>query len=278
MRVIKPMLALMTLSVLSLNFCLADATAASTTPVRYNSQVTATSPSAVTLPYTPTIEAKAVVFKDKKLEAALRTILKKKTGDIMTTDLEKLTTLNLSKKGLTDIDPLRNCKNLTSLDLSNNPLKTVAPVVLCSKLKKLDLRGTQVHPKEWLSLKSFLTGLTITSDPIEKIAKYTATTTIYAYTLNSTKDTLNLWAGENNKVPDSTLVEPGGMRYFWVTIKGYYMTEADKKANQPVYMAGKIRVNMGKDGKVIYSKQIDIAQPYATTLYFTWNGTGFTVR
>lgn len=248
------------------------------TPTTTDTTATPTKPSETVVPPAPVVaqpEAKAVEFKDKKLEAQIRLVIKKKTEAITASDLEKLTVLKLAKKGLTNIEPLKNCKNLVELDVSGNPLKTVAPVVLCSKLKKLDLRGTGVKPQEMASLKNYLTGLSITSDPIEKMAKFTGMTTIYVYTLNSTGENVNLWAGENDKVPGSTLVEPGGMRYFWVTLKGYYMTAQDQAANKPVYLFGKVRVNMGKDGKVLYSKQVEIKQPYTTTLYFTWNGTDF---
>ncbi len=55
------------------------------------------------------------VIPDLNLEAAIREAIGKSEGSIFASDLEGLTTLDASKRGITDLAGLERCTNLTVL-------------------------------------------------------------------------------------------------------------------------------------------------------------------
>jgi Leucine-rich repeat (LRR) protein len=99
--------------------------------------------------------ALAVTFPDPNLEAAIRAAIDKPTGDIYPSDLEALTALNASGKGIADLTGLEYCTNLLNLDLGGNLyISDISVLGDLTNLQTLDLHANQI------SDVSALTGLT----------------------------------------------------------------------------------------------------------------------
>ena len=62
---------------------------------------------------------------DPIVEKAVREYLDKPTGELTKTDLENVTSLDLEKNQLTDVNGLENLTQLTRLELINNKLTDV---------------------------------------------------------------------------------------------------------------------------------------------------------
>lgn len=100
------------------------------------------------------------LFKDPKLEAAVRKALGKPVGDITPRDLASLEKLEASFLGITDITGLEHATNLTSLNLSQNPINDVTPLGGLTMLKRLLLyknRITDLKPLADLPNVEFVT-------------------------------------------------------------------------------------------------------------------------
>ena len=100
------------------------------------------------------------LFKDPKLEAAVRKALGKPVGDITPRDLASLEKLEASFLGITDITGLEHATNLTSLNLSHNPINDVTPLGGLTMLKRLLLyknRITDLKPLADLPNVEFVT-------------------------------------------------------------------------------------------------------------------------
>jgi len=110
--------------------------------------------------------AKKLQFADSNLEAAIRKAIEKPEGAILKSDLEGLTKLYASEKGITnlngiehctklqklvlwknqigDINPLSNLTNLQLLNLWDNQISDISPLSRLTKLKSLGLGGNQI--------------------------------------------------------------------------------------------------------------------------------------
>ena len=60
-------------------------------------------------------EVLEITFPDSNLEAAIRAAIGKPEGSILPSDLEGLTSLDASERGITDLTGLEYCTNLTEL-------------------------------------------------------------------------------------------------------------------------------------------------------------------
>ena len=82
----------------------------------------------------------------KVIEKEIRWRLKKPTGELTEADYEKLMSLNLIQKQLTDVKDLEKLTQLKVLDLSNNPALTKAQIAELKKaLPKCNIRS---NPKK----------------------------------------------------------------------------------------------------------------------------------
>ncbi len=82
-----------------------------------------------------------VIFPDPNLETAVREAIGKPTGDILSTDLQTLTSLDISSRGISDLTGLEQCGNLASLDLSGNQISDISPLLSLAELTTLSLAG-----------------------------------------------------------------------------------------------------------------------------------------
>ena len=100
------------------------------------------------------------LFKDPKLEAAVRKALDKPVGTITPRDLASLEKLEASFLGITDITGLEHATNLTSLNISHNPISDITPLAGLTKLKRLliyKIRISDLKPLADLTQVEFVT-------------------------------------------------------------------------------------------------------------------------
>ena len=82
-----------------------------------------------------------VIFPDPYLESAIRQAIAKPTGDILSTDLETLTSLDIPSRGISDLTGLEQFRSLTTLDLSDNRISDISPLLWLTELTTVTLEG-----------------------------------------------------------------------------------------------------------------------------------------
>ena len=86
-----------------------------------------------------------VTFPDTNLEAAVKKALRiAETDDILDTDLETLTRLTATNKGIVNLTGLEEATGLTDLDLGNNVIVNLGPLSNLTSLEELDLADNQI--------------------------------------------------------------------------------------------------------------------------------------
>ncbi|MBD3921988.1 leucine-rich repeat domain-containing protein [Paenibacillus sp. PR3] len=96
-------------------------------------------------------DLKKVVFKDPNLEAVIRGIIAKPSGDILVKDvlgIKAITNAQIyrySTARIRDLSGLEAVRNLTSLDLFNNLVTDISPLANLTQLKKLDIGYNSVR-------------------------------------------------------------------------------------------------------------------------------------
>ncbi len=102
---------------------------------------------ALATPLSPVLADDPVItFPDAKLDVAIREAIGKPTGHIYQSDLEGLTSLNASRKSISDITGLEYCVNITTLDLNLNCISDISPLSSLTNLTTLHLRGVVLRP------------------------------------------------------------------------------------------------------------------------------------
>ena len=85
-----------------------------------------------------------VSFPDPGLEAAIRDEIGKPSGDILNTDLDRLTSLFLMEHGISNLEGIQHCTNLTELDLEDNQIVDISPLAGLINLTRLGLYDNQI--------------------------------------------------------------------------------------------------------------------------------------
>ena len=111
-----------------------------------------------------------VIFKDKKLEAAIREIIGKESGDIMKTDISNIRTLDLSGKGIENLEGIQHFEQLSRLTLVNNMIEDIHHITSLKQLYHLDLGGNMIADISELGNCSFLSELDLHANDIEDIS------------------------------------------------------------------------------------------------------------
>jgi len=84
---------------------------------------------------------KPIEFKDKIFEEEIRSLIKKPEGEIYKFDIQDITSLDLSGKGITSVDELKYFENLTYLNLKNNKISDLSVLENLKKLTSLYVSG-----------------------------------------------------------------------------------------------------------------------------------------
>lgn len=112
----------------------------------------------------------AISFTDANLENAIRKQIGKPQGDILQSDAEKISTLNLHAGNITDITPLKYFKNLNELDLGDNAIRDISPLSGLSNLANLSLNNNPLSDLNALSGLQTLTKLQLKDAGIKDIS------------------------------------------------------------------------------------------------------------
>ncbi|AKN33842.1 cell wall-binding protein [Clostridium carboxidivorans P7] len=101
-----------------------------------------------------------VTFKDKNLEKAIRATINKPTGELLKSDVNQITELDVSiineHTDIKDISGLENLTNLQILALTDTEVSDLSPLKNLTNLQKLNLRCAQVSD---ISPLKYLTNL-----------------------------------------------------------------------------------------------------------------------
>jgi len=111
-----------------------------------------------------------VFFPDPNLESALREAIGRPTGRIYKSDLEGLTSLSASYRGITNLTGLEYCINLRSLDLHGNQISDISALAGLVKLEWLDLSYNRISNISPLASLTNLTWLYLYNNLIGNIS------------------------------------------------------------------------------------------------------------
>lgn len=135
---------------------------------------------------------RAVQFVDPNLERAVRQAIAKPTGDIRSSDLAKLTELDLRQRQIADLEGIEYCSNLVALDLSNNRIQdadrrtaALTPLSRLTRLETLDLSKNASEDITALSGLTSLTTLDLSDNKIKDISALSRLTNLRILNLSS---------------------------------------------------------------------------------------------
>jgi len=111
-----------------------------------------------------------VTFPDSNLEAAVREVIGKPTGDIYQSDLAELINLSAQDSGISDLTGLEYCANLKTLNLGHNEISDISPASNLTSLTELYLSGNQISDISPLAGLTSLTGLDLGDNQISDIS------------------------------------------------------------------------------------------------------------
>jgi Leucine-rich repeat (LRR) protein len=111
-----------------------------------------------------------VTFPDSNLEVAIREAINKPEGAIYLSDLESLTNLVASQKGISDISGLEYCSNLQQLDLQDNNISDISLLADLKNVNGLHLDGNKISDIMALSGLTNLHGLWLAGNDINDIS------------------------------------------------------------------------------------------------------------
>lgn len=111
-----------------------------------------------------------VSFQDKQLEQAIKEILKKDANAAVTQkDMQSLTLVDLSNRGIKSIQGLQYASNVKYLDLSNNEIDDIMPLKPLTKIRELDIADNQIASIQDLSVMKDLEMLIVNRNQISSI-------------------------------------------------------------------------------------------------------------
>ena len=107
----------------------------------------------------------------KVIEAKIRIVAKKPTGELTKADLEKVTGLHLAFSKLTSVKGLEKLTQLTRLRLRYNQLTDVSGLENLTQLEDLGLRNNQLTDVKGLEKLTKLEGLYLKDNPDLTVAQ-----------------------------------------------------------------------------------------------------------
>lgn len=86
-----------------------------------------------------------IIIVDEKLEDGLKSILKLSAEQSITEEnLQSLTVVDLSSKGITNLSGLEYAVNITHLNLANNQIRDITPLKQLTKIRGLNVSGNEI--------------------------------------------------------------------------------------------------------------------------------------
>ena len=146
-------------------------------------------------------EEQPVDFSDKHVEVRIRIVLGKPQGAIYTSDLEKLTYLEVGGVNITSLSGLEYCTNLIELNLVANQISDMSPLSSLTNLNHLDLEENQISGVSPLSSLTNLTELNLVGNKISDVSP-----------LSSLTNLTSLWLSGNQISDVSPLSSLTGLR------------------------------------------------------------------
>ncbi|AYB44271.1 leucine-rich repeat protein [Paenibacillus lautus] len=126
----------------------------------------------ISLPGVASMEqaSQEVSFQDEQLEQAIKQILKKDENAAVTQkDMESLTLLDLSRRGIKSIQGLQYASNVKYVDLSDNEIDDITPLKSLTKIRELDISSNQIASIEDLSAMTDLGMLIVSQNQISSL-------------------------------------------------------------------------------------------------------------
>lgn len=152
-------------------------------------------------------------FPDSKLEDAVRAALgKPENAEILETDLQELTCLDIGKSGITDLSGIGYCSNLDTLTAWDNDIADLSPLSGLQNLACLFLGNNRISDLSPLSDLDNLTELYIWHNQIQELSPISGLTglTILDISFNEISDFTPL-----SSLPNLS----------WIYIEGNYISE-----------------------------------------------------
>lgn len=186
-------------------------------------------------------EGESVVFADPSLEAAIRDAIGIPEGSIYPSDLEELTSLSASERGISDLAGLELCLNLTDLQLDLNEIDNISSLVQNEGLGEGDAVYLRGNPLSWNSIHVYIPELrardvtvvydehgitgnvTVVPNCEGMTAEYTIMFDVHA-SLTSGVHSITVWFPEGTTVPET------GWQTGNVTVNGHDVFGVDVTA------------------------------------------------
>ncbi len=111
-----------------------------------------------------------VTFPDTGLEAAVRRMIEKPTGDIHRIDLMTFVFLDANSAGIADLTGLEHCTNLETIFASGNSISNLAPLSGLWRLRAIQLVGNDISTFASVADLPNLAQLVLRSNPLTDIS------------------------------------------------------------------------------------------------------------
>ncbi|MFC1694411.1 choice-of-anchor D domain-containing protein, partial [Candidatus Latescibacterota bacterium] len=126
-----------------------------------------------------------VSFPDPNLEAAIRSTLGKPAGPITDEDLAKLTDLDASERGISDLTGIEHCVNLQNLVLHSNQISDLSPLINLTDLWSLNLVSNRISDLSPLSSLTNLQSLHFSGNQISDLSSLSGLTKLDFLSMSS---------------------------------------------------------------------------------------------
>lgn len=131
-----------------------------------------------------------LAFEDLNLEQAIKSLLNKNDDESLTkTDLESLTDVPLSGKGIKSLQGLEYAVNVTKLSLSGNQIADISPLSHAVNLTTLDLSGNQIVDIKPLRKLTKVTDLSLARNQINDLSPLAGLINLSTLSISSNKIT-----------------------------------------------------------------------------------------
>lgn len=140
--------------------------------------------------YMEAFNQQPLAFEDINLEQAIKSLLNKNDDESITKeDLESLTEVYLSGKGIKSLQGLEYAVNVTKLTLSRNQIADISPLSHAVNLTTLDLSGNQLEDIKPLRKLTKMTDLSLASNQINDLSPLAGLVNLRSLSISSNKIT-----------------------------------------------------------------------------------------